>query len=44
MYGWLVKLQSLANWVKRQLFGNDSDAEKNWKPKEKSVAEDEMAR
>ena len=37
-----LKLQYFANLLQSQLIRKDPDAEKDWKQKEKGVAEDEM--
>ena len=39
-----LKLQYFANLLQSQLIRKDPDAEKDWKQKEKGVAEDEMVR
>ena len=39
-----LKLQYFANLLQSQLIRKDPDAEKDWKQKEKGVAEDETVR
>ena len=39
-----LKFQYFGTWCKEQLIGKDPDAGKDWRQKEKRVAEDEMAR